>query len=956
MILKTPQLDHHNPFLKKQNSLSKFSFFNPLKILCSLLIFSFFSLNIAQVKIKERIEIKPKQNNLSKTVSGDYFPCAPWIVNNDLYNPWQVVWINSSYHLDVGQQAFSFQDNAFDYRGIIDPTKNYDFTVIEGQDLCYINENYIDTLNGTYIPPTNTGYELLEVSGLDMIGELADGEDPLNLPRLQGVPTRGGFRKYTIYFKNPGEITFTIKESGTNEPTFYFHTLVVVPDFNLEYYGATELPHGEEDDINVREKAIQCDGVLDFWNGGSLTDEIKYDVSIVGGAEYGLLIKKTFDEDFLVTVRDTATSFSELDDTFDLLLAAQGNFPEDTATVKIRYATTDNNIPAIEQEVKIVKNTTYPLRVTLEPDKLMPGDTAAITLTHRVDTYPINDPTNVTYEPFEKDQLFNITIEKGSEFGTIYSFANEDTADSFSETTNGFSFISKDTINVTEAKIVVRASAFIDGETLPDSIENNETSLQKTSFIGIPVSGRDIFGIGNAKIGESGLDHFEITIIPDTLSDRDTIAFTETARIFVQAKDADSNNVELDSTKLLSFRVTTNTSFGTFISSNGDTLKTEPVILENITYADARTGKIKFAAVKENPDSILSCNIKISLGDDSTKNGNKEAVVIEQTLKIVMNGILEIRPNVSNINILANATLQNLQDYRKQFYVSLTRGGRQIGGHEFNIKTNYVDGSGGHDHRNFRRPITDENIKYWNYGHFRKTSTPLILANPITDTTNSDYLLGEYNYLSSRWGDVMKIILSSNEENLLTDTLKIIERIPDLNQLQPGENYLLIGGNNAHNGPPFSSEIDHNHFGTENTIRDIVIIANQWHNDNPDESTLRINDISLPNGGKFDVRGDWDAPHSSHREGQDVDIRTQLYFYDHQGEIYHKDGGIPVRTPLTEPFNLLYENDELRLNPQSIITNNDEFERICRENNFTANIHLANSTSEHYHLDYNNQN
>lgn len=872
MILKVPQLYQYYPSLKKQKSFSKLPFLNPSKILYLLLIFSFFTLSIAQVKIKERIEISPKQNKLSKEMSttnaSGYFPCGPWIGTIDLYNPWQVVWINSSYHLDVGQQAFSYQGNFFDYNNRIDSTKKYDFAVIEGKDLCYIQENYIDSINGTYIPSTITGYELLGIKGADMIGQLADGEDPFNLPRLQEVPTRSGFRRYTIFYKKPGDITFTIKESESTAETFNYHTKVVAPDFYLEYSGADNVPHGEEDKIDIRATAVQCQDLLGYWNGGTPSDNVKYNVSITEGTEYAQLIKKTFDEDFLVTIRDTADSFEGLYDTSDLLLAPQGKAPEDTTNIKIRYSTTDNNIQAIEHEVRVVKNATYPLRVLIEPNILMPGDTADITLEHRIDEYPISDPANVEYEPFGDDQLFNISIEKGSEFGTIYSTEIEDTSDSFYGTADGFYFITKDTLSVSEAQIEIRVRAFIEDEIVNPPIINSETSLQKTSFIAIPIGGTEIFGIGKANIGKTTLDHFEITIIPDTLSDRDTLAFTEAARIFVQAKDADSNNVDIDSTKLLSFSVTTNTNFGAFISSSGDTLKTEPVLLENISYADAKSGKIKFVAVKENPDSILSCNIKVFLEDDSTKNGNRNAVVLEQSLMIVMNGNLEVRPTYFNRN---NIRIGRETDSQKEFTIVMLRGNKAVRNHRFRVSIDYVRDSGGHNHLN-ERIENDENLGYF----FRNDNTIHLHAVELaTDSVGQSEII---TFVASQFGDSMRIKLQSLVNDFIKDSISIIERVPNLEELMPNENYILVGtpNNNSETNDPCRviapvSLHNRNHFGTNDLIQTIQNIADEYIALHPGVR-IRVNDMSLENGGMFDCENNWTNPHLSHRLGQNVDI------------------------------------------------------------------------------------
>ena len=35
-----------------------------------------------------------------------------------------------------------------------------------------------------------------------------------------------------------------------------------------------------------------------------------------------------------------------------------------------------------------------------------------------------------------------------------------------------------------------------------------------------------------------------------------------------------------------------------------------------------------------------------------------------------------------------------------------------------------------------------------------------------------------------------------------------------------------------------------------------------------------LNDISLPNGGLFDINPNWNPPHKSHRIGKDVDIEN----------------------------------------------------------------------------------
>ncbi|MEN8191430.1 MAG: hypothetical protein ABFS12_01355 [Bacteroidota bacterium] len=465
---------------------------------------------------------------------------------------------------------------------------------------------------------------------------------------------------------------------------------------------------------------------------------------------------------------------------------------------------------------------------------------------------------------------------------------------------------------------------------------------------------------------QDSIDHFNIEIKPDSLingikvAKKDTVAFTELASLYIKAMDADSNATELDSTKLLRFEITTNTKYGTFIKPNGDTLKTTPIILANITYADAKNGKVKFAAVKANPKSVVKCKIKVSLQDDVTTKGEKEAVVLEQTLKIVMKGEKEVKVNTSNITILANATLKRLQDYRKPFFVSLTRGGKHLGNHKFKIFTNFVPGSGGHNHSNPRTTITD-NKKYWNYGHFRKTKSPKVLANPLNDSTTVNYLKDEYNYFSSRWGDIMKIILISKKNNLLTDTLLITEKVLNLVQLEPGENYKLIGGTCYHHGPSDKSKKevpdscrtpDNNHFGTADVVNRIKRIAKSWDKKYSEkEIILEINDMSLPFGGKFDYKGNWEAPHSSHREGVNVDIRsynitisnnTDYYVdinkngvYDKEIDEFHKNTGGEV------PSNYKFIDDL-----------SQGFRAICQDKGAKPVLEYPNKNNEHFHLNF----
>lgn len=487
-----------------------------MKFLFSILItvlIPFFS--YAQITIEEKIEIDPQQTLIypNDPGSGDYYPCSPWIGSSDYYNPWQVVWYHSSYHLDVGQQAFNYQANAYNH--YINPTKYYDFNVIDGQGLCHITENYIDTVNGNYIPPTNPGYNLVGIKGSDMIGELAEGEDPGNLPLFQGIPTRGGFQKYSIFFDQPGDVTFTIKETGTNEVISY-HTTIVVPDYSLNVSISNEIPHGEEESIIAEADILNCLGMgWMFFNGGGYDGSYNYEIT--GGLEYATLVHIYFDEVLGAEVRETGTSFYNISAAEEVLVWLNGEEPDSTGLVNLTIST---GIGTVNKQVNVVRNNNYPLRITINPDSLFPGDTADVVLENRVSESPYDEP--VIYEPFPEDQYFNVTIVKGSEFTDIYLPDTEETGDEFEEILQGFKLIVNEGIDSSNVEIKLRVSTETGGGGFPvnpvvrgnekesKSIEQEKEEVVIENTISskgeiepdiiIISGGKEIFGIGKAVV------------------------------------------------------------------------------------------------------------------------------------------------------------------------------------------------------------------------------------------------------------------------------------------------------------------------------------------------------------------------------------------------------------------------------------------------------------------------
>lgn len=107
---------------------------------------------------------------------------------------------------------------------------------------------------------------------------------------------------------------------------------------------------------------------------------------------------------------------------------------------------------------------------------------------------------------------------------------------------------------------------------------------------------------------------------------------------------------------------------------------------------------------------------------------------------------------------------------------------------------------------------------------------------------------------------------------------KVTVEVPGLVGLpeSPGQ-YVLVGAPGNHGGTndpcrpfPPTSEHTRNHHGRTGLVRSVRAIARSLV-----ETTgilPRINDMSLPQGGLFDVNNTWGSPHRTHRTGRDVDI------------------------------------------------------------------------------------
>lgn len=367
--------------------------------------------------------------------------------------------------------------------------------------------------------------------------------------------------------------------------------------------------------------------------------------------------------------------------------------------------------------------------------------------------------------------------------------------------------------------------------------------------------------------GPPAFDHFAVGL------EKDTIAFTDTTKVFVQAKDESNNDTGLDGSALLRLSVDS-TSYGSFIAANGENV---PSPLSNVPYSDAQAGNIRFAAVNKNPNSVVSFKIIAKLQDDTTRTGDTTLVLLEQTLRFVMDQprfVWPVLPPFTPLNPHADNTTV--------FEIQLTRGSKPVMNYPIRIKSDYEDGSGGHDHITSRRGSSSIDETFENYGHFVSTQTNQ-RGNPLVDLTLANGRAA-FAYVASRFGDRMVWRAESRDNALLWDTLSIVERVEDLYPLPERSYFDKIGGRCEHHGPSDKSlqEIplecrspDNNHWGVPFTIIALDSIAANYRRLFPTDEMIKINDISLPLGGRFDINGQWSGNtyHEFHRFGRDVDIR-----------------------------------------------------------------------------------
>lgn len=121
-------------------------------------------------------------------------------------------------------------------------------------------------------------------------------------------------------------------------------------------------------------------------------------------------------------------------------------------------------------------------------------------------------------------------------------------------------------------------------------------------------------------------------------------------------------------------------------------------------------------------------------------------------------------------------------------------------------------------------------------------------------------------YTAPEVGGIIDVTINSRLPNGIVippGTFTIGVSAPGLLALPPGTGYTLVGATATHPS---------NHFGHPTFNATLQVLGGLYAADFAGE-TLGYNDMSLVNGGLFDLDAAWQPPHFSHRFGTDIDVR-----------------------------------------------------------------------------------
>ena len=424
-------------------------------------------ISLAQIKIEERVEIKPQiiQPNYP---SPQYTPCGPYPEEPSYY---QVIWNDGWLYLDPAQQVFTFQGKEYES---LDAAHYYNVVVTQGSEYCWIQKSgYTDPNTGEFIEPEVIGDQLLNISGQELMGT-----GPLQLNWCP-IRERENPSKYIMLFERDipqgTDVVVSITDLTIGE-TINYHTIVQTPfmvlsvpqteDTLFHYYGRWI-------DVFADKNESYYEGNPYCWRcGGAFPSSVTFTLEVLQGQEYGVLYDVETDETGLsfsniITESGSYSLFSyEYGNRFKFI--ADGIQPDSLVpgTVTIRCTPSDAVLNTVEFSFPVAYNEYPPeqgILVQFAKPQLAPGDTTQIILKRR-------NPDG-TLEDFSQWDSFEIGMIEGCEAGEILIGGSLGVY--FEEAYQPIYFVASS--NLTETDTVVVRVGLIEGiETRPVNIGGEE--------------------------------------------------------------------------------------------------------------------------------------------------------------------------------------------------------------------------------------------------------------------------------------------------------------------------------------------------------------------------------------------------------------------------------------------------------------------------------------------------
>ena len=520
-------------------------------------------------------------------------------------------------------------------------------------------------------------------------------------------------------------------------------------------------------------------------------------------------------------------------------------------------------------------------------------------------------------------------------------------------------FIVPDTLytpaeNVLFGDVINGYFAFVPGSDYPWTLDQTIVPIQVRSSVDTTITGDGVVRVEAPE--PTAIDHLHVTTISDTLYPGDPLA------IAVTAKDSSGSTLPWEPSQTVIVRVAGNRPVRLLRNTPGspDTLSA-PITVPYSVLRDTSlalwlpgdtlyrdTAGVAITAIAED-DTTVRGEVTIPSIDPLRVEWTFPAENISNDSVLVWPTIPEAGlPTAVRTSFFDSVNVENTLD---PMTLEFTDEGAPVPGQPFHVESFWVQGSGGHAHGDENNGSNDHipphDVRGWLFplnGVSPDSSREYI--DKSTDAAGSLQL----RYRALEFGGEIRFLIKTTYQDrhldIWSDTVYI--RVPGLELLeeQTGNDfeYELVGGTYNHPGPddeddtPNPETPNTNHWGTPGFVDSLQALADTWTSYAADdsvavhsnESPLRINDMSLPSGGKFDVNGEWTGDHQYHRVGRDADVRITRV--DPPGSWY---GGVLLkRTEVGD----------------GVIYKSEKFEELCLDNRIESAIHDRSSNNEHYHL------